>query len=93
MHYKSCPRSLLTILTGDKDLGGPSQSLLFHTLSQCHVLNDSGVDKEIKSYKCILNETILKLSGKAAVMGGKMLSCIFMKSNDSKEEPFITTCP
>lgn len=56
------------------------------------MLNDFGVDKVVKSYKYILNKTIIKLSEKAAVMGRKTLSCIFMKYNDSKEELFITTC-
>lgn len=71
MHYKSCPCGLLTILKSGKDLGGLSQSLLFHTLSQCHVLNDFGVEKVVRSYKCILNKTIIKLSVKEAAMGRK----------------------
>lgn len=71
VHYKSCPCGLLTILKSGKDLGGLSQSLLFHTLSQCHVLNDFGVEKVVRSYKCILNKTIIKLSVKEAAMGRK----------------------
>lgn len=91
MHYKSCLGLLLTILNGGEDLGGLPQSLLFHTL--CRVLKDFWVEKVVKSYKCILNETIIKLSEKEAAVGGKILSCIFMKYDDAEEAPFITTCP